>query len=437
MRLSDAADAAAAAALGLSLGLSVYGAGSTAGGGCGGSLTSPSIAHAGLFVQAPLALMPLLPFGPSPLSTPVASLGTATQPMDSAAHVPSVSVTAGGTNASVLLTATTYVSATPPRVGVVAPILSPPQPALPDPMQSSSSSVLDPTARATVSASSSVAMADPHMADWDEGSSAAARLGASASDYSRSSHQPRRQQQPMPGPRQRLSAGAGSFLEDASGSASASLPPTAAGSAASGSHSAHLQPPPGIPPASLVAPFSRSNAQGDAPTGADSTVHASSWPQDSSGPVYADLLQLCGMEGREPHEVLRSVLEGRADEPVLDSFKRSAIHLNGVPCFVLQVYRCCGANLKPIHVSWSEAVNDVQVAAFERSTNAAAGTHRELFDDLLASAMNAIFLQLYPSFLESACFKLYVQMLYFSFTRPHMGRGGFNWIKVRLRETNL
>jgi hypothetical protein len=45
--------------------------------------------------------------------------------------------------------------------------------------------------------------------------------------------------------------------------------------------------------------------------------------------------------------------------------------------------------------------------------------------------MNSVQAQLFPAFLQSACFRLYASMLQFAFSRPVFSRDSFIWLKVR------
>ncbi len=144
--------------------------------------------------------------------------------------------------------------------------------------------------------------------------------------------------------------------------------------------------------------------------------------------------------------------------------RAAAVHLNGVPCVLLQVRPapcslannyCTLVNLQVYSASWqsvpspSTAWADVSrtLAAVSRSRRRDAeattqGTppgsadkdkevaRKNLFDDLLVLAMHWVAVEVYPTFLRSGCFQLYAAMQQLAFSRPPLSRDSFKWIKV-------
>ncbi len=116
------------------------------------------------------------------------------------------------------------------------------------------------------------------------------------------------------------------------------------------------------------------------------------------------------------------------DEAALqEALDRSSRHLNGLPCFLLQAYRCYRSRLDSPEVMWAGVLAALDAAA----TSGTGDAPRDVFDGLLVLAMHTVQVQLYPAFLHSACFRLYANMLHFAFNRPAFSRDSFIWLKVR------
>ena len=158
------------------------------------------------------------------------------------------------------------------------------------------------------------------------------------------------------------------------------------------------------------------------------------------------------------------------DEGVLsEAIGRSARHVNGIPCFLLQAYRSYSRRLQRPSVLWevvrlairkadAAAIAQTHTSKGERkkgasllvnehsspsssssssmsssSTNASDSSQhelsRDLFDNLIVLAVNYVQRFIFPAFVVSPCFFLYSNMLLFAFSRPVKTRANFEWIK--------
>ena len=147
------------------------------------------------------------------------------------------------------------------------------------------------------------------------------------------------------------------------------------------------------------------------------------------------------------------------DEGVLsEAIGRSARHVNGIPCFLLQAYRSYARHLQRPSTLWEvikTAVKKADVAAAaalasqtqtskakkvvsinehhsSTSSSSTSSSHelsRDLFDNLIVLAVHYVQRFIFPAFVVSPCFFLYSNMLLFAFSRPVKTRANFEWIK--------
>jgi len=99
---------------------------------------------------------------------------------------------------------------------------------------------------------------------------------------------------------------------------------------------------------------------------------------------------------------------------------RASRLLNGLPSLLLEAYAAAGAVLAAPRALWAEA----------SAALAAGSAPPQLLDDLLVACACAVAQRLYPRFLASHCFTLYVGMTHAAFSRAPMGMGSFRWLRA-------
>jgi hypothetical protein len=99
---------------------------------------------------------------------------------------------------------------------------------------------------------------------------------------------------------------------------------------------------------------------------------------------------------------------------------RAARLLNGLPSLLLEAYAMAAVVLSSPRALWAEAAASL----------AAGAAPPQLLDDLLVACTCAVAQRLYPRFLASHCFTIYVGMTHAAFSRAPTGAGAFRWLRA-------